>query len=77
MKNLVISRFLSLIAPDSKFSADDVYGFDFSNLVRKGILSSYDRVDTREDSFEFTHEKDGKSIKVNGLEIRTSEMRGS
>lgn len=76
-KTVVISKFLSIIAPNSKFSADDVYGFDFSNLVRKGMLSSYDRVDTREDSFEFTHEKDGKSIKVNGLEIRTSEMRGS
>ena len=41
------------------------------------MLSSYDRVDLREDSFEFTHSKDGKSIEVNGLEIRTSEMRGS
>lgn len=77
LKSEIISRFLKILEADAKYSPGIEHGFGFNHLVSKGLLSSYDRVDTQEDSFEFTHSKDGKSISVRGLEIMTSEMRGT
>lgn len=77
VKSTVISEFLKLMEKNSSYSTGKEYSFDFTTLVYDGFLSSYDRVDAEEDSFHFIHEKDGKSIDVRGMELRTSEMRGS
>lgn len=77
VKSTVISEFLKLMEKDSSYSTGNEYSFNFVPLVHDGFLNSYDRVDAEEDSFHFVHGKDGKSIDVSGMELRTSEMRGS
>lgn len=77
VKSTVISEFLKLMEKNSSYSTGKEHAFDFTTLAHNGFLNSYDRVDAEEDSFHFVHEKDGKSIDVRGMELRTSEIRGS
>lgn len=61
-----------------EYSYDARYSFDELDTLRyKQFLSSYDSIDTVEDSVHFTMENDGKMFSVNGFELKTSEMRGS
>lgn len=76
LKGQLIPRLLEVLQPGAKYSTGGTYSAALENLVRKGFLNSYDRIDCREDSFEFTHEKDGKSITVRGMELVTSKMQG-
>lgn len=64
----------------SKLDYDDAGGFafwDLGFLRSKWFLSSYDQIDTVEDSVWFYIEEDRKILITQGYELQTSEIRGS
>ncbi|MFO0764165.1 MAG: DUF3137 domain-containing protein [Candidatus Gracilibacteria bacterium] len=71
----VLSKLCSVIYSKLLYSYDEKYSFNEINILRdKGILQSYDRIDSVEDSMEFDVDQNGKKMFVNAFEIKTSKM---
>lgn len=72
----VLAKLCPVIYSKLLYSHDAKYSFDeLDVLLASGIISSYDSIDSVEDSMEFEIERDGKKFFVNGFELKTSEMR--
>jgi len=78
LKTEVLQKMCPLLYSKLEYSYDEKYSFDELDILKsKSFLSSYDSLDTVEDSVHFYVENNGMIFSLNGFELQTSEVRWS
>jgi hypothetical protein len=76
LKTEVLQKMCPLLYSKLEYSYDEKYSFDELDILKsKSFLSSYDSLDTVEDSVHFYVENNGMIFSLNGFELQTSEVR--